>query len=278
MRFAALIAAIVLLVGCSPSSNVELPLKSDGRFDLLQHNMLPVRVSDAKECHKVLSRASIFKFTITGPERDGFDMAVTVWNEIDRRFASKINGSDGVISAGRHVKNPELMPESLFPEGASTELKAEKCGEYAGQLQVEIGLMSLSDSVQMVLDMDPNFFETMGMSTEQILSGLQVINGQAANLSALTGEQKITCTAIYQGLALVEEGYKPYRSIWVAALVSSIENDSIDPMTISQKSEYWRVLSVSGAEDMSLLESYSDVASNCEAELNKAISKQAEEA
>ncbi len=281
MRLGLTYLTAILLLGCSPSALTEITTKEvevDDRYDLLKHNMPPILVADAKECVKVLTYASIFKFAITDTEKEGFDVAMSAWKQIQSRFLKDISGTKGVLEAGSFIEIPEVIPEALFPKGASKEIKAEKCGEYAGQLQVKIGVVSLSKSVEMVLKVDPEFFEKMDLSTEQVRAGLKIIERRASNLSELSQDNRISCVAIYQGLTLADTNFEPYRNIWVASMSQDIASGALNSMNIAEQSEYWRVLKAEGVVAMSEISNYSEMASMCETKLNDAIKKQAEEA
>lgn len=264
-----LIAAIVGvgLAACGSSAGYDQPVDDD-RFDLLSFNMPPLLRKDAEKCVKTMNFVRG-----QGVKKDDELLSILLdfWQVVDVSYLSG-EGVKSVIPSGG---NPDDVA-TILPEGISLPTTiAHDCGLYAGGVVVKIGLLSLADSVNAAVASDPDVFENMGASLEQVQAGLTVMNAKSDGLRGLSAEDMVACTAIYQAVSLSKPSVVPLANIWMKAFVDGIESGRLDSANIREQSEYWNVLALEGPEAVISVDGYRTQASKCDGWVNESIEKQA---
>jgi len=270
MRSLALGLLCLSIAACAPKGKYDVAVDDD-RFDLLALHMPDILASDAKKC---ITGAPLLRGQ--GGDQDSisekvFESVLDLWQVVDVSFLS--NGEDlKVLPDGGDPKSVE----SIFPNGIKLPaVVANACGEYAGEVAVYIGLVSVSDSIQVALKNDPEVFEKMEMSTEQVMSGVKLIEKQAAALDNLTIADRVQCAAIFEAAGASDENLAPYATIWRAALVRLIEAGDLDPKSIREQSKYWQILAEKGSDAVLSADGYQQQAEKCDGWINEAIASQA---
>jgi hypothetical protein len=258
--------ALCLAACTSPNGEYDAPVE-DGRYDLIASQMPDILTSDAKQCAKVINFARGERVENGSAVEQAFSLTVDFWQVVDEDFLSKDDVAD-VLPAGG---NPEAVP-SILPSGVRMPTKvAEACGKYAGETLVTMGILSLSDTIEMALEQDPDIFKDMGMNAAQVRQGVEVISAQAAPLVKLPHEHLVSCVAIYQAATKSDLSLKPRSTVWMAALVQAIDAGGIDPKKIKEKSAFWRLLESQGVDAVMANDGYQSKASECDASLDGAI-------
>jgi len=201
-----------------------------------------------------------------------FEKVLDLWQVVDVSLLSVENAYEVLPNGG----DPSAV-SSIFSAGIKLpNAIANACGEYAGELAVYIGLVSLSDSVEMALKEDPEIFENLGMSTDEVKAGVATIQQQAAGLGGLSIVDRVQCAAIYQAASLEDPSLEPYATIWMTDMVSAIEAGDLNPGEIREQSEFWRVLANDGPNAVSAAEGYEAQATKCDGWVNAVINAPAE--
>lgn len=260
----------VSLVGCSPSAAPDINVVDD-RFDLIRFNMPDVLVSDAKKCVKISGYMKGQKFSSNALVQKASEQAMSFWRVVDL----KLMGGAGVKDVLPFGGDAETV-ETILPTGFGLPFRnSEPCAEYAGGMIVEIGIISLSESIEMALATDPDMFDDMGMTVEDIEAGLEIIAGQAKQLDALPVSDRVACTAISHVEKREDPSRAPYASIWTAALTSAIERGELAATEIRQQSVFWQEMAVSGVDGLTGFDGLEVKAEACNAWLDDAIQQEA---
>lgn len=270
MRFLTMAFVVLAIAACAPNGQYDVAVDDD-RFDLLKYKMPDLSARDAKKC---VTGSSLLRGQ--GDKQDVvsekiFESVLDLWQFVNVTMLSTKDTLD-VLPNGGNSKSVE----SIFPKGINTPAKiANACGEYAGELAVYIGLVSVSDSIEVALRDNPEVFEKMDMSTEQVRSGVMQIEKQAAGLGDLTVADRVQCTAIYEAASVSDKTLAPYATIWRSALVGLIEAGDLDPKSIREQSFYWQILATKGSDAVLSVDGYKEQATKCDGWINDAITKQA---
>lgn len=196
---------------------------------------------------------------------------MSYWRVVDRQFLSDAAVSD-VLPFGGDVDEVEsILPSGFGLPGRNSE----PCAEYAGGAIVEVGLISLGQSIEMAEAASPGMFEKMGMNIDTINAGLETINRQAAALKQRDLGDRVSCTAITHAEKYNDPSRKPYAAIWTAALTDAIEQGELDAAQIREQSQHWRALAVNGLDGLAAVAGVEEKAQMCNSWLNEAISTQA---
>lgn len=254
---------------CSPAGQYDVAVEDD-RFDLLRFNMPDLLASDAKRC---VAGAPLLRGQ--GGAQDSvpeylFEKVLDLWQVVDVTMLSVGNPAD-VLPAGG---NPEGLA-SIFPKIKLPNAVANACGEYAGEVAVEIGLLSLSDMIDVALKENPEAFEDLGTSSEVVLEGVAIIEAQAAALNEVGVADQVHCLAIYQSAVVSNVELAPYRTVWLESLLRFIESGDVDPSELREKSVFWQTMAESGVDAVIEMDGFQNQAEKCDEWINMAMETQA---
>jgi len=265
-----LVTAIVglSLTACSQSAGYDKVIEDD-RFDLLSVTMPPLLKKDAQKCVRTMN-------LVRGTQEADDKLVARLldfWQAVDEKFLT-VEDAKSVLPSGG---DPAIV-ESILPGGVSLPTAvAHDCGVYSGAVSVEIGLLSLSDSVAMAVEHDPEIFKSMGTSLDQIKSGLVIIKAQAEGVRGLALEDLVSCTAIYKSASVSDVSIEPFSNIWMSAFVDEIESGRLDAAKIREQSSYWAKLAEGGPDGLVAMDAYKSKAAECDEWINEAVAKQAAE-
>lgn len=270
MRVLALSLSAMALSACSQAVAYDDAV-TDHRFDLAASNMPPILTSDVKRCVSASKSANGEVPSDDEGVMKMFELVLDFWQVVDQTMLSSENAPQVLPFGGDAEAVKSIMPEGLKLPAAV----GEACGEYGGAVIVKAGLLSLKESIDIPMREDPAIFDDMGVSVDDIMTGLGIISAQAAGLNELSVSETVDCVAIYQAAKVSNEALEPYSNIWLTAFVEAVEADKIDPENIRQNSTYWRVLANEGAGAVVEKDGYQARATQCDAWLNVAIEQQA---
>jgi len=271
MRRAILSVLALFVVSCiAPSGENQAPVDDD-RYDLMAVNMPPLLTKDAKSCTKVFNFGGVGNLESDDPVKQAFNFGLDFWQALDASMLSDENTHEVLPYGG----DPKNVP-SILPKGIKLPTKiAHACGEYAGEVVVKIGILSLEESVEIAHAVDPELFERMGTSLEQVKDGLSVLAAAAEKLSPLPIDDRVHCVAIYQAAASKDKSLSTNLNIWMMALVDAIENGDLDSKGIREKSVFWQALATSGPQAVISTEGFQEQASKCDRWINNVMPNQA---
>jgi len=267
------LAVIVSLAACNAASEVR-ELNPDDRFDLLPLVMKPILRSDVEKCVSLSRFSKDYKVGESVLFQKGFDLGVDFWVHVEDKFLKGSNLPDGFSEKLILTEQNAGGVTSIFPKKTSVSKNSELCGQYAGELVVKLGLLSLSESLEMAEEQQPGLLKEMGYNLDDLLVNLKVIEEQAANLSDVPDEEKVSCVASYQALRFEDVKFEPYSNIWRSALVRAIESGEVLSGSFGDENEYWQALKLQGPIGLKQIDGAGEFVQQCENWLNGAISKQ----
>lgn len=227
--------------------------------------------SDAKRCRIVGNLLAGEKFSDNELVQRATETGMELWRHIGREFLDADDVGDVLPFGG-----DKRAVESILPKLPTPSATGEACGEYTGAIVVQTGFLSIRESLNMAEATDPTIWEKMGRTRAELDSGLNLIEAQAAELGGASIADKVSCVAIYHANKMTDPSLAAYSNIWMTSLVSAIQDGQVAPDDIRAQSEYWRALANNGVEGLTKLSGYEAQNASCEAQVDQAVSAQAE--
>ena len=136
---------------------------------------------------------------------------------------------------------------------------------------MNIGILSVRESIDVALASDPKVFERQGADMAQVNAGIEMIDGLAANLSRVPVNDMVDCVAIFQAAKSSNSVMQGQSTIWIAAMVDSIQSGRLNPNNIREQSAIWRALHEGGPKATLGVEGLKAKSGQCLAWTNEAM-------
>lgn len=257
------IPALVLTLAACKGGSADIIADRDSRYDLARYNMKPILTSDIKKCNNLMRLGSLGASQIDESLRNAFELSAMMWKNVSAELDVNGKGSKA-LEKGVFVSEAAAGLKTIFAQGDDVEARSHKCGVLAGELIVQIGLLSSRESIDLAEETNPGIFENMGISKAQLDDLKDSIDERVSNLSGVDNASVLTCVAISQAEKLRGNDASKSSEVWVQVLNSRLSANEFPATGLSGQNAFWGAFAKSGAREITQVDNYEAELASCQ--------------